>query len=107
MNRKERRKALFCALSAKLANNQLVVVDKIELSEAKTKNMVAVCNKLPYEKNMLLALPSKDESIERTVANLPYVKTILADYLNIKDILKYNTVVVLKDSLEKVNTLAK
>ena len=107
MNRKERRKALFCALSAKLANNQLVVVDKIELSEAKTKNMVAVCNKLPYEKNMLLALPSKDQSVEAAASNLPYVKTILADYLNIKDILKYNTLVVLKDSLEKVNVLAK
>lgn len=107
MNKKERRKALFCALSAKLANNQLVVVDKIELSEAKTKNMVAVCNKLPYEKNMLLALPSKDQSVEVAAANLPYVKTILADYLNIKDILKYNTLVVLKDSLEKVNVLAK
>lgn len=107
MNRKERRKALFCALSAKLANNQLVVVDKIELSEAKTKNMVAVCNKLPYEKNMLLALPSKDQTVEAAASNLPYVKTILADYLNIKDILKYNTLVVLKDSLEKVNVLAK
>ncbi|MDA7494869.1 50S ribosomal protein L4, partial [Candidatus Gracilibacteria bacterium] len=83
MNKKERRKALFCALSAKLANNQLVIVDKIDLAEAKTKNMVSVCNKLPYEKNMLLAIPSKDESIERTTANLPYVKTILADYLNI------------------------
>ena len=107
MNRKERRKALFCALSAKLANNQLVIVDKIVLAEAKTKNMVAVCNKLPYEKNMLIALPSKDESIERTAANLPYVQTILADSLNIKDILKYNTVVIMKDSLDTVNALAK
>jgi large subunit ribosomal protein L4 len=107
MNRKERRKALFCALSAKLANNQLVIVDKIDLSDAKTKNMVAVCNKLPYEKNMLLAIPSKDKSIERTAANLPYVKTILADYLNIKDILKYKTLVIVKDSLDTVNALAK
>ena len=107
MNRKERRKALFCALSAKLANNQLVIVDKIALADAKTKNMVTVCNKLPYEKNMLLARPSKDESIERTAANLPYVKTILADYLNIKDILKYNTLVIVKDSLDNLNKLAK
>ena len=107
MNKKERRKALFTALSSKLTNNQIVVVDKIELAEAKTKNMGAVIAKLPYEKNVLLALASKNESIERSAANLPNVKTILADYLNIKDLLKYNTVVLLKDSLENLNTLAK
>lgn len=107
MNKKERRKALFCALSAKLANKQIIIVDKIELSDSKTKNMVAVFSKLPYEKNMLLALPAKNENVERSASNLPYVKTILADYLNIKDILKYKTLVIVKDSLDKVNALAK
>ena len=107
MNKKERRKALFCALSAKLANKQLIIVDKLELSDSKTKNMVAVFSKLPYEKNMLLALPAKNENVERSASNLPYVKTILADYLNIKDILKYKTLVIVKDSLDTVNALAK
>lgn len=107
MNKKERRKALFCALSAKLANKQIIIVDKLELSDSKTKNMVTVFSKLPYEKNMLLALPAKNENVERSAANLPYVKTILADYLNIKDILKYKTLVIVKDSLDTVNALAK
>lgn len=107
MNKKERRKALFCALSAKLANKQIIIVDKLELSDSKTKNMVSVFSKLPYEKNMLLALPAKNENVERSAANLPYVKTILADYLNIKDILKYKTLVIVKDSLDTVNALAK
>jgi len=107
MNKKERRKALFCALSAKLANKELIIVDKLELSDSKTKNMVAVFSKLPYEKNMLLALPTKNENVERSASNLPYVKTILADYLNIKDILKYKTLVIVKDSLDTVNALAK
>jgi hypothetical protein len=49
MNRKERRKALFCVLSSKYTNNQLVLVDKIEFDTIKTKNMVAVLNSLPYE----------------------------------------------------------
>lgn len=69
--------------------------------------MVAVFSKLPYEKNMLLALPAKNENVERSASNLPYVKTILADYLNIKDILKYKTLVIVKDSLDTVNALAK
>ena len=107
MNKKERRKALFCILSSKFKNNQLLVIDKIEFSDIKTKNMIEVFSKLPYEKNVLLAIPAKDEMIEKSVSNLPYVKSILVSYLNIKDLLKYNTLVLLKDSLESINTLAK
>ena len=107
MNKKERRKALFSVLSSKLANNNLIVVDKIDLAEAKTKNMIEVVNKLAISKNALLAISSKNEVIERTSANLPNVKTILADYLNIKDLLKYNTVVLMKDSLNTLDNIAK
>ena len=56
MNKKERRKALFCVLSSKLLNKQLIIVDKIDFKEAKTKNMVEVFNKIPYEKNALIAI---------------------------------------------------
>jgi large subunit ribosomal protein L4 len=62
--------------------------------------MVWVFEKLPYEKNALLVIPSKNEIIEKSSSNLPYVKTILTNYLNIADLLKYNTLVVLKDSLK-------
>lgn len=107
MNRKERRKALFCVLSSKLQNKQLVIVDKIDFKEAKTKNMVEVFNKLPYEKNALIAIPTKNDVIEKTSANVPYLKTILVNYLNVKDLLKYNTLVLLKDSLVNLETLTK
>lgn len=107
MNKKERRKALFSVLSSKLANNNLIVVDKIDLAEAKTKNMIEVVNKLAISKNALLAISSKNEVIERTSANLPNVKTILADYLNMKDLLKYDTLVLMKDSLSTLDRLAK
>jgi large subunit ribosomal protein L4 len=69
--------------------------------------MIEVFSKLPYEKNVLLAIPQKNEIIEKSASNLPYVKSILVSYLNIKDLLKYNTLVLLKDSLESINTLAK
>ena len=107
MNKKERRKALFCVISSKLANGDLVVVDKIDLNEAKTKNMVEVFKSLPYNEKALLAIPAKNEMIEKSTSNLPYVKSILVDYLNIKDLLKYKTLVLLKDSLVNLDNLAK
>lgn len=105
MNKKERRKALFCALSAKVKNNQLLVVDEIKLDSIKTKIMDSVFTKLPYEKNILLAIPAKNDILQKSSANLPYVKSILVDYLNIADLLKYKTLVLLKDSLVKLNTI--
>ena len=107
MNKKERRKALFCVLSSKLANNDLIIVDNINFSEVKTKNMIEVFNALPYNEKALLAIPAKNEIIEKSAANLSYVKTILVDYLNIKDLLKYKTLVLLKDSLVKLDNLTK
>ncbi len=107
MNKKERRKALFSVLSSKLANNDLIVVDKIDFKEAKTKNMVEVFTKLPYNEKALLAIPAKNEMIEKSAANIPYVKAILVDYLNIKDLLKYKTLVLLKDSLVNLDKLTK
>lgn len=107
MNKKERRKALFVALSSKLTSGNLIILDKIDFKEAKTKNMVEVFNALPYQEKVLLAIPAKNEIIEKSTANLPYVKSILVDYLNIKDLLKYKTLVLLKDSLVNLDNLTK
>lgn len=107
MNKKERRKALFCVLSSKLQNKELLIVDKIEFKDMKTKNMVEVMKALPYEKNALLAIAARNENLEKSSANLPYVKSILVDYLNIKDLLKYKTLILLKDTLVNLDNLAK
>lgn len=105
MNKKERRKALFCALSAKLKNNELLIVDDIKLDTIKTKSMVNIFTKLPYEKNLLLVSPVKDEIVQKSSANISYAKNILVNYLNISDILKYKTLVLLKNSLDKITEL--
>lgn len=105
MNKKERRKALFCALSAKVKSNDLVIVDDIKLKEIKTKAVATIFAKLPYEKNVLLAMPAKNEVLQKSSLNIPYIKPIMVDYLNIADLLKYKTLVLLKDSLTKLNTL--
>lgn len=107
MNKKERRKALFTVLSSKLANNDLIIVDNITFNEVKTKNMVEVLNALPYKEKVLLAIPAKNEIIEKSASNLSYVKSVLVDYLNIKDLLKYKTLVLLKDSLKNLDNLTK
>ena len=107
MNKKERRLALYSVLSLKIKNNQIVVIKDIKLSEIKTKAMDTIFKALPYNKNILFALNERNEVLEKSANNLPYVKNIQVNYLNIKDLLKYNTLVLLKDSLESLNSLTK
>ena len=105
MNKKERRLALCSILSSKVKSNNVIVLDTLNFADIKTKNMVAVLKAIPYTKNVLLALASKNEAVERSASNLPQVKTLTTDYLNIKDLLKYTTLVLLKDSVEKLNNI--
>ncbi|MBW7954653.1 50S ribosomal protein L4 [Candidatus Gracilibacteria bacterium] len=105
MNKKERRLALCSMLSSKMQSNNLIVLDSINFGEIKTKNMVSVLNSIPYTKNVLLGLATKNEIVEKSSRNIPNLKTLTVDYLNIKDLLKYQTLVLLKDSIEKLNTL--
>lgn len=107
MNKKERRKALFTLLSWKFASQQLVVVDSIQLEAMKTKYMAEVFQALPCGKNMLFALNEANEVLEKASANLPNVKSIRVNYLNVKDLLKYETLVILKDALGRFDALLK
>ncbi len=107
MNRQERRLALFSVLTSKLSSKNLIVVDGIKFKEPKTAKAESFYKALPYEKNILFGIASKNEALEKSSANLPYVKTILVNYLNIKDLLKYNTLVLEKASLEHLETLVK
>ena len=107
MNKKERRLALFSVLTSKLSNNNLVVVDGISFEKPNTKEADKFYKVLPYEKNILFGLANKNEEIERSSSNLPYVKTILVNYLNIKDLLKYNTLVLERSALENLEKLVK
>ncbi len=105
MNKKERRLALCSVLSSKVKSNNVLVLDTIKFKEIKTKNMEAVLNAIPYTKNVLLALAWRNEVVEKSARNIPQVKALTVDYLNIKDLLKYTTLVLLKDSVEKLNNL--
>ncbi|MBT3704553.1 50S ribosomal protein L4 [Candidatus Peregrinibacteria bacterium] len=101
MPKKQRRKALFCALSEKARNKEIIALDKYE-GEIKTKPLQALIGKLPIKRDALIVVPGRDKSVELSARNLPNVKTIHANYINIKDLQKYDTVLFMQDSLAKL-----
>ncbi len=90
INKKMRRKALLMCLSDRAGEARIVLLDKLELVEFKTKKLLEILNKLPSkEKKTLLVLVKDDKKIIKSAANLPYVKTIEARNLNVVDVLEY------------------
>ena len=102
LNKKLKRVALKSALSSKVASDKLVVLDALELSAAKTKEMVKVLSALETGKKVLLVLPEKDDIVYRSARNIAGVKVTLVNTLNVYDILNCNTLVVLKDAVAKI-----
>ena len=97
MPKKMRQAALRSALSAKAADAGIVVVDEIQIDEAKTKLMASVLNGWVGNASALVLMPANDESYEnvtRVAGNLPDAKILLASYLNVRDLLGYDKVVL-------------
>ena len=99
MNRKARRKALFMALSDKARNKKIVLLDKLEMPTIKTKDFIKIISKLPLKKTILAILPKSDQKIIKSARNIPYVKTINADSLNVIDVLSHEYLFCPKDAL--------
>ena len=102
VNKKVRRLAFKSALTAKLNAGEIIVVDKLELKEAKTKLMAETLKKLQAEKKALVILPEREESIIRATANLPQAKVSYVNTLNVYDILNAGKVVLTKAAKESV-----
>lgn len=102
MPKKMRRQAIRCTLSALARDGQLVVVDEIKLSEPRTKLMRDVLNTLAGDGSALVLLADANENVERSVRNLPGARYLLASYLNIRDLLKYDKVIIPLDALEVI-----
>lgn len=101
VNRKVRRLALKSALSAKVADSELIVFDALNIEAPKTKEMVKVLKAVDTQK-ALIVLPESDEKVERAAANIPGVKTTLVGTLNTYEILKYKKLILTKDSVAKI-----
>ena len=101
MNKKEKRAALKSALSSRVSENKLVVVDKLAFDEVKTKEFAKVLKNLNVEK-ALVVINDNDEKVILSARNIPSVKTASTSTINVYDILKYNTVVVTKDAVKTI-----
>lgn len=101
LNKKERRLALKSALTSRVAENKIVVLDALNFDEIKTKNFKAVMDNLKVSK-ALVVMAEKNDNVVLSARNIPSVKTALTNTINVYDILKYDTLVVTKDAVNAI-----
>ena len=101
MNKKEKKLALLSALTSKVADNKIVVLDEFKLDEIKTKNMVNVLKNLEVKK-ALVVTDDDNKNVTLSSRNIPGVKTAFTNTINVYDILKYDKMVVAKDVISKI-----
>jgi len=99
--KKVRRLALKMALSAKLIDNELTIVDRIDLEQMKTREMASVMKTLNLN-DVLLITDQKDERLERSSRNIPYLKILRCEGLNVYDILAYKNVILLEPAVKAI-----
>ena len=102
VNKKEKRLAIRSLLSSKVLENNLVVVDKFELKEIKTKAMATAMKNLKVEGKALIVLPANNEMVQKSARNLADVRTSSVSTINVYDLLKYNKLVVTVDTIKKL-----
>ncbi len=102
MPKKMRRQAMLSALSSKAANNEIIVLDAFSMEQPKTKFIVKVLDNLKVDRKALIVLKGKDEAVEKSARNIPGVKTIPVNNLNVFDILKYDSFIITKDAVEAI-----
>ena len=100
--KKVRRLALKSAFSSKVESNEIIVIDELNMTTPKTKDMIKVLENLKVGKKALIVIPAKDENIYKSARNIPGVKTSAVNTLNVYDILNHNSFVITKDAVSKV-----
>lgn len=105
MPRQMRRLAIRSVLSAKLRDDRLTVVQGLEGIEPRTKVMKTVLEAMPASRSVLIVTPENVDTIARAAANLPQTKTIIAPMLNVRDVLKFDRLIVTEDAIEVIEKL--
>jgi len=105
MPKKMRHLAYKSALSVKAKEGQIIVLDKLEMPEPKTKAMAALLDALAVDSSALILLPERNENVEKSARNLPGVKTLRAQYLNVRDLLGYDYLVMPLGALEVIESI--
>ena len=101
VTKKVRKLALKMALSSKVFENELMVLDQFELDQIKTKEFVSVLNTLKLD-NALIVTDNENEHLERSSRNVPHVKVLRSEGLNVYDILKYRKLVLLEPAVKNI-----
>ena len=101
INKKEKRQALKSALTSKVQEEEIIVLDKLELEGVKTKEMVKVLENIKAGKS-LIVIDGTDMNIVLSARNIPGVKTINADMINVYDIMNHKNLIVTKDAVAKI-----
>ena len=101
LNKKVKRLALKSALSSKVQENEIIVLDSLNFDEIKTKNMAKVLENIKANE-ALIVLADKNLNVQASARNIPNTKTALVNTINTYDILKYGTLVLTKDAVEKI-----
>ena len=102
LNKKVRRTAMISALSSKVASGDMIVLDKIETSEFKTKIMVKMLSAVGAKKKSLVVLDENDLKVRESLSNIPGVKVALYNTINVYDILNCDSFIVAKGAAEKI-----
>ena len=101
VNKKLRRLALKSALSTKVVENEIIVIDELKLDSFKTKEMAAILKAFEVD-NALVVTAGKDDNVVRSAANIPGIETSMAENLNVYDVLKHSKFIVTKDAVSKI-----
>lgn len=101
VNKKAKRLALKMALSSKLKQKELTIIDRFELEKIKTKDFVGILSELNIN-NVLIVTDTKNENLEKSSRNVPGTKVLRAEGLNVYDILKYNQLLLLEPSIKGI-----
>ena len=105
MPRKMRQAALRAALSAKAREGEIVVMSALEMDVPKTKRIASTFESLGVDGSVLLLLPERNDIVEKSARNLPNVKVLNANYLNIRDLLSYDKILMTMDSLQVIERI--
>lgn len=100
--KKLKRLAMKSALSAKVQDNEIIVLDELKFDAPKTKEMVKVLENVKANKKALIITAEKDENIVKSAANIPGVRTALVGSMNVYEIVNYNSFIVTKEAIEKI-----
>ena len=100
--KKLRRLAMKSALSSKVAENEIIVLDELKFEAPKTKEMIKVLENVKAGKKALIVMAEKDETVVKSAANIPGVRTVLVNTMNVYEIVNHNSFIVTQEAVRKI-----